>query len=87
MDIQYDSLFESYSVTITGTILNNSGFNYSCVQIEYVVYDEFGYNLGTVLANINNLLSGDKYNFTAILLNVNAKNKPAKTVLHNITYW
>ena len=62
------SEYLGYTVTIEGTAKNTSSRNYSYVQIEFVVYDVNGNNLGTALANINNLGSGDTWSFEAMLL-------------------
>lgn len=57
-----------YSATITGTAENISGKNLSYASVEFSVYDASGNNLGTALANINNLGKGDTWSFEAILL-------------------
>ncbi len=48
-----------YTCEITGTIKNISSRSYSYVEIDFIVYDEAGNNLGTVLYNVNNINPGD----------------------------
>ena len=57
-----------YSATITGVAKNISGQDLSYASVEFSVYDVSGNNLGTALANINNLMKGDTWRFEATLL-------------------
>ena len=57
-----------YSATITGVAKNTSGQDLSYASVEFSVYDVSGNNLGTALANINNLMAGDTWRFQATLL-------------------
>ena len=47
-----------YGVKITGTLVNNTDEDKSYLQIEYNLYDADGAQIGTALANINNLKAG-----------------------------
>lgn len=67
MSVTYNEYLGYYSVTITGVAKNTSGHDLSYASVEYSVYDEVGNNLGTALANINNLRKGDTWRFEAML--------------------
>ena len=56
-----------YTATITGVAENTSGQNLSYASVEFSVYDSSGNNLGTAMANINNLGKGDTWRFEATL--------------------
>jgi len=57
-----------YSATITGVAENTSGQSLSYASVEFSVYDASGNNVGTALANINNLGKDDTWRFEATLL-------------------
>ena len=65
MSVEYRSYSEYYSVEIKGTIKNTTTKAYDWVDIEFVLYDADGNNLGTASDTIFNLLAGDTWNFTA----------------------
>lgn len=67
MSVTYNE-YLGYSATIIGVAENTSGQNLSYVSVEFSVYDAAGNNLGTALANINNLGKGDTWKFEATLL-------------------
>ena len=54
-----------YGVKITGTLVNNTDEDKSYLQIEYNLYDADGAQIGTALANINNLKAGGTWKFEA----------------------
>lgn len=54
-----------YSVTISGTFTNNSDQEVSYVQLTYRLLDADGNQLGTALANTNNLAAGGAWKFEA----------------------
>lgn len=66
MSVTYNE-YIGYSATITGVAQNTSGQNLSYASVEFSVYDTSGNNLGTALANINNLGKGDTWRFEATL--------------------
>lgn len=66
MSVTYNE-YLGYSATITGVAENTSGQNLSYASVEFSVYDASGNNLGTALANINNLGKGDTWRFEATL--------------------
>ena len=51
--------------TSTGTLVNNTDEDKSYLQIEYNLYDADGAQIGTALANINNLKAGGTWKFEA----------------------
>lgn len=51
---------------ITGTLVNNSGTEKKYVQIEYVLKDESGAQIGTGLANTNNLAADGVWKYEAL---------------------
>lgn len=75
-----------YSTKITGTAKNITNKNLSYAQIEFSIYDENGNNLGTALANINNLAKGDTWQFEATLIDF-PSSKPTSYKLADITTW
>ncbi len=54
-----------YAAYITGTLTNNKDTDVSYVQVEYVVYDADGAQIGTALANTNNLKAGGSWKYEA----------------------
>ena len=51
---------------ITGTLTNNTDHDVSYIQVEYVLYDASGAQIGTALANTNNLKAGGSWKFEAM---------------------
>lgn len=85
LSVEYNE-YLGYSAKIEGIAKNNSKKNYSYVSVEFSVYDSSGNNLGTALANINNLLSGDSWNFKASLLSF-PSTRPTSFKLVEINAW
>lgn len=83
MSVTYNE-YLGYSATITGVAKNTSGKNLSYASVEFSVYDASGNNLGTALANINNLGKGDTWRFEATLLSF-PSTRPASFKLVEIT--
>lgn len=54
------------SYTIEGSIQNNTDKQYSYVQVTFNLYDSDGAQIGTALANINNLEANGLWKFKAI---------------------
>lgn len=75
-----------YSAKITGVAKNTSKKNYSYASVEFSVYDSSGNNLGTALANINNLSSGDSWRFEANLFSF-PNTRPTHYKLVDINVW
>lgn len=59
---------DEYSGKITGKIKNNTNKQYSYVQVEINLYDDSGAQVGSTLANINNLEANGIWNFEAMVL-------------------
>ena len=55
-----------FFVKITGTLTNNTDSDKSYIQVEYNLYDADGAQIGTALANTNNLKSGGTWKFEAM---------------------
>lgn len=64
MEVEYSEYF-GYSVTITGTLKNNTKKKYDYVSITYTLYDKDGNNLGTAMDNMNYLAAGETWKFSA----------------------
>ena len=84
-NVEYVS-YLGYSCELSGILKNKSNYSYSYVSIEFSVYDADGNNLGTALANVNNIGPGETWRFTATLLNY-PSTKPTSYKLSNITAW
>lgn len=85
MSVEYNEHL-GYSAVIKGTAKNTSGRNYSYASVEFSVYDASGNNLGTALANINNLGSGDTWRFEANLFSF-PSSRPTTYKLVEIAAW
>ncbi len=55
-----------FAYKITGTLTNNTDKEQSYIQIEYVLYDADGNQVGTALANTNHLKTGGTWKFEAM---------------------
>ena len=55
-----------FAYKITGTLTNNTDKENSYIQIEYVLYDADGNQVGTALANTNHLKAGGSWKFEAL---------------------
>lgn len=55
-----------FTYKITGTLTNNTDKEKSYIQIEYVLYDADGNQVGTALANTNHLKAGGSWKFEAL---------------------
>lgn len=58
--------FDGFSYYIEGELVNNKSKKYSYVQIEFNLYDSNGVQLGSAIANINNLEANGTWKFKAI---------------------
>ena len=75
--------YDGFAYYITGTIKNNTNKQYSYVQVTFNLYDANGAQIGTALANINNLEANGTWKFKAI----GTTEKPASYKLAEITGW
>lgn len=56
---------DAYSCKISGVYTNKAGKDLSYVQVSYNLFDEDGNQVGTALANTNNLADGGTWKFEA----------------------
>lgn len=77
----YDEI--GFAFYIEGTIRNNTNKEYSYVQVTFNTYDKDGAQLGTALANINNLEANGVWKYKAIAMAENI----ASYKLAEITGW
>lgn len=69
-NIQNVQAYSDYGImTITGTLVADKDYEY--LQLEIPCYDSEGNNVGSALANVNNLSKGDSWKFEAIELSGN----------------
>ena len=64
---------DAFAVYILGTVKNNKGKDLSYVQITFNLYDKDGNQVGTALANINNLEKDGTWKFKAMGMGVNGE--------------
>ena len=85
LSVEYNE-YLGYSATVKGMAKNVSNRDFSYVSIEFSIYDSSGNNLGTALANINNLSKGDSWQFEAHLFSF-PSSMPVSYRLVEITTW
>lgn len=85
MSITYNE-YLGYSATIKGVAVNTSGHDLSYASVEFSVYDASGNNLGTALANINNLGQGDSWRFEAALFDFPSTRPDSYKLVEIIAY-
>ena len=56
---------DSYSWKISSILTNNTDSEKSYIQVNYILYDKDGNQIGTALANTNNLKDGGSWKFEA----------------------
>lgn len=57
--------------TVKGTLLNNTDRQFGYVQVEINLYDKEGAQVGSTLANVNNLAPGAKWKYEAPIMDEN----------------
>lgn len=65
---------------VAGTVVNTGKKTYGYVQVEINLYDEQGNQVGSTLANVNNLEPGGRWKFEAIVMEDNASRFKVKGV-------
>jgi len=65
---------------ITGMVKNNTDHTYSYVQVEINLYDDEGNQVGSTLANTNNLEPGSTWKFDAYAFDEGAKRAKVKDI-------
>ena len=63
---------DSFSVSVTGTVINGSDTDYDYAQIEFGLYDETGAKVGNALDNLSGLDAEQRWRFEAIGTGENA---------------
>lgn len=86
MTKEYNDLMDGWDVTITGKAKNISNKNYSYASVEFSIYDADGNNLGSALANMNNLASGETWVFEATWFEYSTS-EPYSCKLSDVTTW
>ena len=71
---------EQYATYITGTVKNTKNRTYKYVQVEINLYDGSGAQVGSTMANTNNLEPGGVWKFKAIALQDEATNFKIKEI-------
>ena len=64
---------DSFSMTITGRIRNNTTRNYTYVQALFNVFDSEGNRVGSAIVNINNLRATETWKFKAVYFGSDGK--------------
>lgn len=79
--VDFDWKIGRYGNTyIVGTVKNNSGKQYSYVQVEFNLYDESGAQVGSTFANVNNFEPYGTWKFEAIVIEDKATRAKLKGV-------
>ncbi len=66
--IDHKSVSEEYGRSVVGTVRNNTDHNYGYAQVEINLYDKSGSQVGSTVANINNLAPHSLWKFKAPIL-------------------
>jgi len=78
--LDHSVLAEEYARYVIGTVQNNTDKTHTYVQVEINLYDDEDNQLGSTLANTNNLEPGGKWKFKAIILEDSATKYKIKDV-------
>lgn len=81
--VDSEGSYDGFAYYVNGTIKNNTDKQYSYVQVTFNLYDASGTQIGTAMANINNLEGNGTWKFKAIGGTQNA----ASYKLAEITGW
>ncbi len=66
--LEASSTADAYTRYVVGKIRNNTNRTYSYIQVEINLYDKNGNQVGSTLANVNNLEPGAVWSFKAPIL-------------------
>ena len=64
--VDSEGTYDGFAYYVNGTIKNNTDKQYSYVQVTFNLYDASGAQIGTAMANINNLEGNGTWKFKAI---------------------
>ena len=78
--LQTSSISEGYNGYVTGTVRNNTNKQYKYVQVEINLYDKSGAQVGSTLANTNNLEPHGLWKFKAPIIEDNTAKYSVKNV-------
>ena len=81
--IDSEGSHDGFAYYVTGSIKNNTDKEYSYVQVTFNLYDAEGAQIGTAMANINNLEANGIWKFKAF----GGTEKAASYKLNEITGW
>lgn len=70
--LEHSTSSEQYSNYVVGTVRNNSNKKYGYVQISINLYDDSGAQVGSTMANLNNLEPGGTWKFKALIMDKRA---------------
>ena len=68
------------SRSLVGKVKNDSDKQYSYVQVEFNLYDKSGAQVGSTMANVNNLEPNGTWKFEAVVLQNNASSAKLKGI-------
>ncbi len=78
---EFSLQMDAYGIgKIVGTLKNTTNREYGYVQIEFNLYDSGGNQVGSTLANVNNLEAGRTWKFEAPVLTGNAAEAQVKNI-------
>lgn len=69
--VEHSPVSEEYARYIVGTVKNNTNKKYEYVQVSINLYDKTGAQVGSTMANVNNLEPHGTWKFKAIVLEDN----------------
>lgn len=64
--VESEGSYDGFAYYVTGTIKNNTNKEYAYVQVTFNLYDSDGAQIGTAMANINNLEPNATWKFKAL---------------------
>lgn len=81
--VDSEGSYDGFAYYVTGTIKNNTDKQYSYAQVTFTLYDADGAQIGSALANINNLEANGTWKFKALGMTENVSSYK----LSEITGW
>lgn len=81
--VDSEGSYDGFAYYVTGTIKNNTDKEYSYAQVTFTLYDADGAQIGTAMANINNLEANGTWKFRAL----GGTQEAASYKLSEITGW
>jgi hypothetical protein len=78
--VSHKAIADEYSRYVVGIVKNNSNKHYKYVQVEINLYDKSGAQVGSTIANVNNLEPHGTWKFKAIIMEDNTKRYQIKGI-------